>query len=299
MSVLIETTIGNLVVDLHVDKCPVACFNFIKLCKIKYYNFSPFHKIEPGFTAQTGDSYQENGGSSIYGILYGMKKRLFEKEIHNELKFRKRGIFAMTSSSSTKTLTNGSQFFITLGNNLDYLDEKHTIFGELAEGFDTLDKLEDAQLDDTGRPFFDIRIKHTYVLDDPFKDPPNLEIPDKSPIPSKNLLLSMRVSDLDLDEDNDEDSDSEESERKRRKKESEAQSLTLEMLGDLPSAAIKPPENVLFVAKLNPITNDDDLELIFSRFGKVNSCEIIKDKKTGKSLQYAFIEFDEKESAEE
>ncbi|CDW97361.1 hypothetical protein [Sporisorium scitamineum] len=70
------------------------------------------------------------------------------------------------------------------------------------------------------------------------------------------------------------------------------------MVGDLPFAEIRPPENILFVCKLNPVTRSDDLELIFSRFGKILSCEVIKDKKTGDSLQYAFIEFDKKDDAE-
>jgi peptidyl-prolyl cis-trans isomerase-like 4 len=43
----------------------------------------------------------------------------------------------------------------------------------------------------------------------------------------------------------------------------------LEIVGDLPDAEMAPPENVLFVCKLNPVTSDDDLEIIFSRFGKV------------------------------
>jgi peptidyl-prolyl cis-trans isomerase-like 4 len=53
-------------------------------------------------------------------------------------------------------------------------------------------------------------------------------------------------------------------------KEAQAKTLTLEMLGDLPYAEIAPPENILFVCKLNPVTRDEDLELIFSRFGKIN-----------------------------
>ena len=52
-------------------------------------------------------------------------------------------------------------------------------------------------------------------------------------------------------------------------KESRAQATILEMIGDLPDADVAPPENVLFVCKLNPVTTDDDLEIIFSRFGKV------------------------------
>ena len=64
------------------------------------------------------------------------------------------------------------------------------------------------------------------------------------------------------------------------------------MLGDLPSADVRPPENVLFVCKLNPATCSEDLHIIFSRFGEILSCEVIRDWKTGNSLQYAFIEFD-------
>lgn len=68
-------------------------------------------------------------------------------------------------------------------------------------------------------------------------------------------------------------------EEERRRRNASAAALTLEIVGDLPHADIKPPENVLFVCKLNPVTRSEDLELIFSRFGKISSCEVIKDKK--------------------
>lgn len=67
------------------------------------------------------------------------------------------------------------------------------------------------------------------------------------------------------------------------------------MVGDIPDADAKPPENVLFVCKLNPVTTDEDLEIIFSRFGPILSCEVIRDQKTNDSLQYAFIEFENEE----
>lgn len=67
------------------------------------------------------------------------------------------------------------------------------------------------------------------------------------------------------------------------------------MVGDIPDADAKPPENVLFVCKLNPVTTDEDLEIIFSRFGAIASCEVIRDQKMGDSLQYAFIEFENEE----
>lgn len=74
--------------------------------------------------------------------------------------------------------------------------------------------------------------------------------------------------------------------------------MTLEILGDIPDADLAPPDTVLFVAKLNPATQDDDLRLIFSRFGEVVSCDVIRDQKTGQSLQYAFVGFKKKEECE-
>ena len=65
------------------------------------------------------------------------------------------------------------------------------------------------------------------------------------------------------------------------------------MLGDLPDADLAPPENVLFVCKLNPVTQDEDLELIFSRFGIIKECAVVRDYKTGESLNYAVIEFED------
>lgn len=66
------------------------------------------------------------------------------------------------------------------------------------------------------------------------------------------------------------------------------------MIGDLPTADATPPENMLFICKLNPVTTDEDLEIIFSRFGKVTECDIIRDAKTGDSLCYGFIGFEER-----
>lgn len=194
----------------------------------------------------------------------------------------------------------GSQFIITLGDNTDYLDGKAAIFGKVVEGFDVLEKINDAIVDDKGHPLVDIRIKHTVVLDDPYPDPSGLQDPSASPLPSKAQLATVRIAEGEaekLDEKEDEEA-AEKAEKSRREREARAQALTLEMMGDLPFAEVKPPENVLFVCKLNPVTVDSDLELIFSRFGKILSCEIIRDGKTGDSLQYAFIEFEEKTSCE-
>ena len=59
------------------------------------------------------------------------------------------------------------------------------------------------------------------------------------------------------------------------------------------------PKNELFIAKLNKATEDADLELIFSRFGRIESCDIVRDWKTGDSLNFAFIAFEEEKSCVE
>ena len=58
----------------------------------------------------------------------------------------------------------GSQFFITLADNLDYLDGKHAVFGHVVEGLDVLDQINESFTDQSGRPLKDIRIRHVVVL---------------------------------------------------------------------------------------------------------------------------------------
>ncbi|KAF7586982.1 Peptidyl-prolyl cis-trans isomerase cyp6 [Aspergillus hancockii] len=304
MSVLLETSLGDIVIDLLVDDSPKACENFLKLCKVKYYNFSPIHSVQKNFTFQTGDplgpdSPESDGGSSIWGLLEGSSKRTFSLEAPTKLKHDERGIVSMATVPSPHDPDQriaASQFLITLGENVDYLDGKAVIFGKVVEGFDVLEKVNEAFIDDRGRPLKDIRIRHTVILDDPFEDPSGLVAPAESPLPSKAQLATVRIAD---DEDIDDNMDEESMEKLRREREARAQALTLEMVGDLPFAEVKPPENVLFVCKLNPVTQDEDLHLIFSRFGQILSCEVIRDKRTGDSLQYAFIEFENQKDCEQ
>ena len=118
-----------------------------------------------------------------------------------------------------------------------------------------------------------------------------LKVPERSPSPPKVINDSNRIgAEEDID---DYKGLSEEQIRELiSKREAKASAQILEMIGDIADADAKPPENVLFVCKLNPATTDEDLEIIFSRFGPILSCEVIRDQKTGDSLQYAFIEFE-------
>ncbi|KIW88103.1 peptidyl-prolyl cis-trans isomerase-like 4 [Cladophialophora bantiana CBS 173.52] len=304
MSVILETSLGEIVIDLLVENAPKCCENFLKLCKIKYYNFAPFHSVQKGFSCQTGDplgpdSPESDGGSSVWGLLSGPSKKSFIADIDPKLKHSQRGTVSMATVASPNDPDErlaGSQFLITLGDNIDYLDGKAAPFGMVVEGFDTLEKINNAFTDSNGRPLKDIRIRHTIILEDPYDDPPGLVVPDSSPAPTKAQLATVMIAD---DEELEEEVDEAAMEKLRREREARAQALTLEMVGDLPFAEVKPPENVLFVCKLNPVTNDEDLELIFSRFGKILSCEVIRDKRTGDSLQYAFIEFENQKDCEQ
>ncbi len=235
-------------------------------------------------------------GESIYRRLYGDQAVYFEGDLAPKIKHTKTGQLSMVTVGDNMF---GSQFFITLDNDLDYLDgQGHCVFGEVVEGLEEIVQTFNETICDTeSRPYQDIRITHMVILEDPFEDPKGLEIPDKSPEPTKELLATSRIG---ADEDlNDYEGLSEEQIAEvLAEKEAKAQATILEMIGDLPDADCAPPENVLFVCKLNPVTTDDDLEIIFSRFGKVKSCEVIRDHKTNDSLQYAFVEFEEQKSCE-
>ncbi|XP_055939967.1 peptidyl-prolyl cis-trans isomerase-like 4 [Argiope bruennichi] len=295
MSVVIETTLGDITVDLFLKERPNTCLNFLKLCKVKYYNFCVFYKVERNFIAQTGDpTCTGRGGESIFSRIYGDQATYFEAELKPRLKHEKLGTLSMVNNGNNM---NGSQFFITLGENLTYLDEVHTVFGEVAEGFETLLKINEAICDPNNRPYQDILITHTVILHDPYDDPLDLEIPDASPLPTKEQLESNYIR-ADEEIDDTKGKSAEEIEEKIKESEAKARATILEMVGDIPDVDVKPPENVLFVCKLNPVTTSEDLEIIFSRFGPIKSCEVIKDKKTGESLQYAFIEFEKEEDCE-
>lgn len=296
MAVVIETTAGDIVVDLFLRERPRACLNFIKLCQLKYYNYNLFHTIQEGFIAQTGDpTGKGDGGSSVWGVIEGSSKRYFEAESVPKIRHTEPGLLSMVSAGDNLI---GSQFFFTLGADLTSLDGIHCVIGEVTEGHEIVRKLNEAICDSNHRPYKDIRITHTVVLEDPFENPRGFIVPSRSPSPSKERLQGGRIA---ADEDIDDYEGKTEAEINEliAEKEAKARATILEIVGDIPDVDAAPPENVLFVCKLNPVTTEDDLMIIFSRFGKIVSAEVIRDRVTNDSLQYAFIEFDDKKSCEE
>lgn len=123
------------------------------------------------FIAQTGDpTATGTGGESLPSYLHAVSQsssrppaRYFPPEMSNKLKHSTKGTVSM-AVSPTDPPGCGSQFFITLYDKLEYLDGKHAVFGHVIEGFDTLDRINEAYLDKEGRPLQDIRIRHVEIL---------------------------------------------------------------------------------------------------------------------------------------
>ena len=124
----IETSQGDLCVELFAKQTPNTVNSFVFLAQEGYFDGVLFHRVLPGFVAQTGDPT----GSGFGGPGYS-----FEDEIVPELKHEGPGILSMANAGPN---TNGSQFFITL-KAVPELDGKHTVFGRVVSGMETVDKL--------------------------------------------------------------------------------------------------------------------------------------------------------------
>ncbi|CAK1552585.1 unnamed protein product [Leptosia nina] len=158
--VRLVTNVGQLNLELYCDVIPKACDNFIKLCLKGYYNGTKFHRSIRNFMIQGGDPTGTGlGGESIW-------KKPFEDEIKPNLHHSGRGVLSMANSGPN---SNGSQFFITF-RSCKQLDGKHTIFGKLVGGIDTLTAMEQIEVDNKDRPIHDIVIEVAQVFVDPFAD---------------------------------------------------------------------------------------------------------------------------------
>jgi peptidyl-prolyl cis-trans isomerase-like 4 len=91
MSVIIQTTIGEFVIDLLVDKCPKSSANFLKLAKLKYYHWTCCHSLQTDFVASFGDPTETGKGGECAEYLIdrecamNRKSKLFHPEIKKDL----------------------------------------------------------------------------------------------------------------------------------------------------------------------------------------------------------------------
>ncbi|KIJ44311.1 hypothetical protein M422DRAFT_252317 [Sphaerobolus stellatus SS14] len=154
-NVVLETSLGQIELELYWDHAPKTCKNFQELAARGYYNGVIFHRIVPDFMVQGGDpTGTGRGGTSIYG-------QRFEDEIHPELRFVGAGVLAMANSGPN---TNASQFFMTLAPT-PYLDGKHTIFGRVKTGIRVLQRLGAVATDNQDKPKEDVKIHKALLVE--------------------------------------------------------------------------------------------------------------------------------------
>jgi peptidyl-prolyl cis-trans isomerase-like 4 len=92
MSVIIQTTIGEFVIDLLVDKCPKSSANFLKLAKLKYYNWTCCHSLQTDFIASFGDPSETGRGGECAEFLVKGKSKLFHPEVGKDLHHDRIGV---------------------------------------------------------------------------------------------------------------------------------------------------------------------------------------------------------------
>ena len=155
------TSEGNFTVRLFEQEAPKTVENFIGLAngtkewtdprtnkKVKqpYYNGIVFHRVIKGFMIQGGDPL----GQGIGGPGY-----TFADEFHPKLRHDKMGVLSMANRGPN---TNGGQFFITLAPT-PHLDDRHSVFGEVVDGIDVIQKIGSTPTDARDRPLTDVVIK--------------------------------------------------------------------------------------------------------------------------------------------
>jgi len=161
VNVLIETTKGNVELELFESDAPKTVANFVGLAEQGYYNGIIFHRVSKGFVIQGGDSTGTGrGGKSIYG-------KEFEDELNpatpSYKEGYKRGTVAMANRGPN---TNTSQFFIMLSD--VPMPKNYTIFGKVTKGMNVVDSIAAVEIipqmgDTDGKPKVDVVMKKVIV----------------------------------------------------------------------------------------------------------------------------------------
>lgn len=150
---VLETNRGEIVLRLMPDIAPKTVENFVGLIEKDYYNGIIFHRVIPQFMIQGGDpTGTGRGGESLWG-------KPFKDEVSPNAKFDRKGLLAMANAGPG---TNGSQFFITTAET-PWLHMKHTIFGEVIEGYDVVEAIEKAPTGAMDKPREDQKIVRAYI----------------------------------------------------------------------------------------------------------------------------------------
>lgn len=131
-----EEHLGDIKIKLFPDVAPLHCRNFDSLVSIGFYDGTAFHRVVKGFMMQGGDPNSKSKPKSTWGM--GDPSQTKVKAEFSSLK-HKRGTISAARTNDPNSAT--SQFFICF-KEAPWLDGKYTIFGEVIDGFDVLDKVE-------------------------------------------------------------------------------------------------------------------------------------------------------------
>ncbi|MBI4176619.1 MAG: peptidylprolyl isomerase [Candidatus Aenigmarchaeota archaeon] len=147
--VVFETNMGTFRAEIYRDNVPATADNFISLVDKGFYNGIRFHRVIDGFMIQGGDPKGDGTGGPGYTI---------KDEFHPSLKHSKGGMLSMANAGPN---TGGSQFFITVAP-APWLDGKHSIFGNVIQGYDVVEKISKVPTA-ADRPLQDVIMQNVYV----------------------------------------------------------------------------------------------------------------------------------------
>jgi peptidyl-prolyl cis-trans isomerase SDCCAG10 len=163
--VILQTTSGDIALELFGKQAPLATRNFLQHCLDGYYTNTIFHRLVPNFIIQGGDPTGTGSG----GISALNDGEPFEDEFHSRLKFNRRGLLGMANEGKD---SNGSQFFITLGSTPE-LQGKHTMFGRIeGETIYNLMKMAEVEMTEeegSERPMYPTKVTGSEILVNPFE----------------------------------------------------------------------------------------------------------------------------------
>ena len=146
------TTDGPIVFELFDEDAPKTVENFRKLASEGFYDGLAFHRVIKDFMIQGGCPQGTGTGGPGY---------TFEDEINPHKIVR--GTLAMANAGPN---TNGSQFFIVTAGACSWLDGKHTVFGQVLDGMDVVDTIDQVATDGGDRPLEEIRIETIGITGD-------------------------------------------------------------------------------------------------------------------------------------